>query len=388
MKKFLTTVFFLLLAAMLGAAVFLYTHPAYLTSLGIALPVPVSFEEIDLTPYEDNWYFGFLDEEEKMDYAVIEQSCESFEAEVVLPKALDHDALTSVVRSLAYDYPQYRWLNDAYTYTTSFNDKIIAVEFDLDEEDQKEAKTIRTIADDILAGMPAGSEYEKYLYLYDSIVDTTVYDADKIDESQHIASVLVDRVSVCAGYAKTYSYLCDLAGLECVYVTGMGQSSQDEAPQEHAWNLIKLDEQYYWVDITWGDPIEPENDSDMKNYNYFCLDDDLFFREHEADEKLGDLILEYPVCDDNSYNYYVLNNMYFETYDPAVLSDYITEKIISGNNIIEMEFENETDYESFTKAISEGTLLADCIYQSQMVFSGASYIASPKIGALRIELYN
>jgi len=48
---------------------------------------------------------------------------------------------------------------------------------------------------------------------------------------------------VCAGYAKAYQYLCDMAGLTCYYVTGRTSGA-------HAWNIVTLDGQNYLVDPT------------------------------------------------------------------------------------------------------------------------------------------
>ena len=66
---------------------------------------------------------------------------------------------------------------------------------------------------------------------------------------------------VCEGYARSAQLLFSLAGKESYYVTG-------DTPQGgHAWNLIKVDGQFYQLDITW-------NDADVPNLDYFLVTDE------------------------------------------------------------------------------------------------------------------
>lgn len=74
---------------------------------------------------------------------------------------------------------------------------------------------------------------------------------------------LVSHTAVCLGYATTFQLLMDLAGVECITVVGASHYSTGD----HAWNMVRLDGNWYCVDVTWdanwreqgatsGDPSE------------------------------------------------------------------------------------------------------------------------------------
>lgn len=59
--------------------------------------------------------------------------------------------------------------------------------------------------------------------------------------------LLVRGYGVCLAYATTFQLLMDLAGVECITVVGASSSSSSD----HAWNMVKLEGEWYCVDPTW-----------------------------------------------------------------------------------------------------------------------------------------
>lgn len=98
------------------------------------------------------------------------------------------------------------------------------------------------------------SDYEKEEALYNWVVSNVNYDWTHQDvmtetprESYTPYGGLVERKAVCLGYATTFQLLMDLAGVECITVVGAAfQSTED-----HAWNMVRLDGNWYCVDATW-----------------------------------------------------------------------------------------------------------------------------------------
>lgn len=78
--------------------------------------------------------------------------------------------------------------------------------------------------------------------------------------------VFINRNAVCQGYAIAYSTLLMECGITSCIVTS--------DPMCHAWNMVKLDEEWYHVDATWDDP------SDMRGgfvyHKYFLKSDNEF----------------------------------------------------------------------------------------------------------------
>lgn len=97
------------------------------------------------------------------------------------------------------------------------------------------------------------SDMEKAIVLHDYLAINCRYDTQYNTESANANcysayGVLVDQTAVCQGYALAYKYLLNQVGVECLIVTS--------TELNHAWNMVKLDGEYYQVDVTWDDPVE------------------------------------------------------------------------------------------------------------------------------------
>lgn len=91
-------------------------------------------------------------------------------------------------------------------------------------------------------------------FLHDYLAASITYDycADdprKAREAHTIAGALLNRRCVCDGYARAFRLLCDRLGISCIVVIGEGPT--DGESECHAWNIVKLDQVPYHVDITW-----------------------------------------------------------------------------------------------------------------------------------------
>lgn len=145
-------------------------------------------------------------------------------------------------------------------------------------------------ADAILSGLSSSmSDYDKYRYIAKKLCEETAYDyafpkvsmRQFLDDSG-VYGALVNRLSICQGFAQTYDYLCKRAGLFSLVVAGKIFSG------DHAWNIIKLDDGYYHVDTTWMQSNENR---------YFCLTDKQIAVDHTI------ISVYHPKCDGSKYAY-------------------------------------------------------------------------------------
>ncbi len=92
------------------------------------------------------------------------------------------------------------------------------------------------------------TDMEKLRSLHDWVCAHTVYDVgNENDPKNHTdASILLNGVSVCEGYARMCNLLYNEAGIESCYV-----SSPD-----HAWNIVRINGNYFHTDATWDDGDE------------------------------------------------------------------------------------------------------------------------------------
>lgn len=97
------------------------------------------------------------------------------------------------------------------------------------------------------------SDAEKCLIIHDRLAAWAEYDYENLleenvpEESYCPYGVLVLGTGVCDGYARTYDWILDDLGIENYYV--------DSVSLGHAWNIIVLDGEKYFADITNDDPV-------------------------------------------------------------------------------------------------------------------------------------
>lgn len=143
----------------------------------------------------------------------------------------------------------------------------------------KECK--RIIAENITEGM---SDYEMEKAIHDYMVNTFHYDVYAIENSgwykqytdQPFGALYSDG-SICVGYATTFKLFMDMLDIECIIVKGC--DSEDGV--NHAWNKVKLNDQWYNVDVTWDDPIG----GSKVYYNYFNISDETMEKKHHSWDK-------------------------------------------------------------------------------------------------------
>lgn len=109
--------------------------------------------------------------------------------------------------------------------------------------------------------------YDKEKIAHDLLIKNIVYNTDA-KYNQSSCSGLVEKATVCMGYAASFQLLMNRVGIETIVVSSSG----------HAWNEIKLDGNWYVVDVTWDDPLtnsgSPASGEDsIKRYLYFNISD-------------------------------------------------------------------------------------------------------------------
>ncbi|MDR0434101.1 MAG: hypothetical protein LBH21_03435 [Gracilibacteraceae bacterium] len=210
------------------------------------------------------------------------------------------------------DYPEIFW-SDSYIYTSRnlrFGETYLNVRFSYTMSAAERAETQRKIdawTEACLSGLDAGADdFRKILYVYEYIINNTEYDL-AADYNQDIVSVFLYGRSVCMGYTKATQYLLQRLGVACTAVSG---AAAGLGP--HAWNLVRAEGEYYYLDTTWGDPDLARNA--YVSHDYFLVTSADLAVTHQPDVKYA-----LPDCVSTRLNYFNVMNRRFDRYDKATV---------------------------------------------------------------------
>lgn len=140
--------------------------------------------------------------------------------------------------------------------------------------------------------------------VHDYLIDNLEYDSSlSNDNIYNIYGALVNRYTVCEGYARAFKSIMDELNIPCLIACGTGINSRGET-ESHAWNYVQIDGIWYAIDVTWDDPVivgEGYVSRDV-NYKYYLKGSNEFFSNHiENGDIVGDSNFKYPSL--SIYNY-------------------------------------------------------------------------------------
>ncbi len=230
-------------------------------------------------------YYAMLDAKGQHLYRQIFANANAFNGAFVPVEAVPVSEIKNVIMAVYNDHPELFWLNTAFVCKYDKN-KICAeleLEFNITQEEFPEtsAQFYNTV-NTLLTQVQNLSDYEKERRIHDLLIEKIEYDKGA-DMNQSAYSALVEGKSVCAGYARAYQYLMQRMGIPCYYCTGF-------AGEDHAWNIVALDDGYYNVDVTWDDTPGGE-------YDYFNKTD----KQYEDTHVRRDLWINLPKCEGQKY---------------------------------------------------------------------------------------
>ena len=298
-----------------------------------------------------------LDAQEQIWYGEIEQALGEMTDTVKLStepigQGLDEQDIDRIFQCVLIDHPEI-FYTTGYTYTKySRGDRTVGIDFAGTyslprEEAVNKAEEIRGRALEWLSDIPSdASEYDKVKAVYEKIIFSTDYDLNASD-NQNIASVFLGNSSVCQGYAKATQYLLNHLGVMCTLVQGTVDTGE-----AHAWNLVRVDGDYYYVDTTWGDASYRMEDGSGQeelpeiNYDYLCVTTQELLRTHCIES-----VVAMPECTATQANYYVREGVYFTSYDAEQMQSIFDRAWESGRMEITLKCADEECYREICRVL-------------------------------------
>ncbi|MBQ3217544.1 MAG: hypothetical protein IJB33_01570 [Akkermansia sp.] len=193
---------------------------------------------------------------------------------------------------------------------------------------------------------PQMSDYDKVRLIHDDLVHRAGYD---LQADGSCATLLLTNRGVCETYSRTLWLLLRLADIPCHIVVG-------RTNEDHAWNLVQLNGEWYHVDATWDDPTIIGSDAPVLSHNYFLLSDAEMARDHSWVR--GSL----PVSAHKDALYFRTHARYFTNYGQMWRS--VAAAIAAG----------ETEYECYLTAFGDRPAFERSLNSAVQEFPGLTAI--------------
>ena len=262
--------------------------------------------------------------------------------ESVAVSTTEREVLDNAYNAVNADYGGLFWVS-GYMYTQhSRGDNIIGMDFSpsytMEQSEREEIQAqIDSCVEELLTGIPTeASDYEKVKYVFETLIEQVDYNPEA-ENNQNIISVFLNGETVCQGYACATQYLLRLLNIQCTIVTGKADGDA------HAWNLVRMDGDYYYLDTTWGNSRYYGKDRSAEkyvNYNYLGITSEEISTSHQADT-----IYTLPECTATADNYYVHEGLYFDQWDPDAIGEKYAKAWENGQKKVSVKFATPELYE-------------------------------------------
>lgn len=208
-----------------------------------------------IIPDDFLFYRGLLSEPQQVIYDQMYKTLMNGEDFFETQAKINESEFIEVIDAVRYDNPEIFWWNGSVSWWYN-SDKIITaaqMDFWLDQSELQSAynKFWEMTAPVIYYANLLPDEMSKIKYIHDFICLSTEYDYESFNSNnyggvlQTAYSCAVNYLTVCAGYSSCFQYYMQQLGIPCASLWGDG----------HQWNFIKVNDQYYQMDVTWNDTL-------------------------------------------------------------------------------------------------------------------------------------
>ena len=228
---------------------------------------------------ENDFYYNTLNDEQKKIYTAISYGVKDFKDRfnvqnynfVSMEQTLDD--VGKALSCFLDDHPEVSYVNNKYTVYTKDNllfGTLVDVKINFTEKSLNDVETkisrIETEINNILNNIPSDEPIEKELYFHDIIGENVkyyeYYTIETIPNSCHsIEGVFLNKEAVCDGFSEALNILLSRVNIPSIAVIG-------ELEEAHEWNLVKLDDGWYNLDLTSDKSIE-STDKEIVTHVYF-----------------------------------------------------------------------------------------------------------------------
>lgn len=300
----------------------------------------------------DRYYYSQLNNTEKVIYKAFYNGVMEHKDVIPIPikGMLSQQMFDKIYRAITNDNPLIYYLNQTMCSfaTDGLGHTAICPQYfyskeKVQEYNKKIEKTINKLASTL--ELTKGTEYEKELKIHDWLCQYVSYaddgtdmnNPDKVISTHNIIGVFANHSAQCEGIAKAFKVLLNAVDIKCIVVTGNAKENSKQYP--HAWNIVKIDDKSYQVDVTWDIGAGSKT---RVAYDYFNVTDELMSISHVPEIKI-------PICNSVGANYFKINGTYFES--RLKLMAYINSQIKNGQDEFYFKVKGKCNFNVLVKDI-------------------------------------
>jgi len=162
------------------------------------------------------------------------------------------------------------------------------------------------------------NDFEREVYIHDYLIKNIKYTDNTSGNDGYIRSIyggLIKGEGVCEAYARSFQALMLKLGVETYLISGKASGV------DHLWNIIKLNNNYYHVDLTWDDndssvpDLTLETSKYLIDHTYFNQTDDFINKSRDFGGTTEYTPIQNLVCSATEMNYYCIRGTLVNSLD-------------------------------------------------------------------------
>ena len=267
----------------------------------------------------ERYYYSIMPPDHRKAYKQLYEGVKRWADKITVPQNLTMGELQNVYIKLLYDHPLFYYIDQTTVpMATSRGCWILSPKYRytpeevgrINQEIREIVDRIKTKADDF-----RDNPFRLEKCLHDSIVKSVAYDYDALMKTDNldahsIVGTFLKKKAVCDGISKAFKLLCNEYGIKCVVALGYtAKNGVFGKDSYHAWNIVKIGEDSYHVDVTWDNFFRCEYPH--ISYDYFNVTSREIAMDHLPTEK-------YPECTATGLNYFYSTGSIVSTYEELV----------------------------------------------------------------------
>lgn len=279
----------------------------------------ININELEIK--NSSYYYEKLTDEQKKIYKAVAVAIKNLDSNAKIKEYNFTDDNTTMkdvkaaINNLFLDRPEVFYVSNDYTVSTIelLNSKRIEIDLKYLVKDKndlnKKITEIKNVIDPIINDAKNMDKFDAELYIHDKICEMCTYykysNIEAVPEECHtIYGCLVNKQAVCDGLSKSLQIMLDKVEIDNILVTGNLQN------QAHAWIMVKLDDNWYHMDITSNKSVRNESGKEEIIHSYFNITSERIKKTNSID-----IEEQLPEASATEYNYYLKTDKYISLTD-------------------------------------------------------------------------